>query len=350
VTGTRVWTGSLLALASLGCAIAVYAVFHDNLPSLGSQPTGRSAPLQSNAMSPAGGQLGDQRQVAWSGSSPPLLQARGTRTDFPEFGSTQDDQETDRNRADLLSLDVADLPLSAVMDEVRRQAPITVALADEVRGSRITIRFADQPLQQGLRRLLDGLDTWYLYTGTTGGPSRLTSVWVFPKGAGRESSPPRQAIEDAARAPRNQPPRRAVEQLRDTADADPAVRAQAIAASIEHAGSDAGDLVASALVDPDEQVRMSAIGGAGTAAVDMDPGMLEVLFREDPSPRVRAMALNARVFPRRDDASAPAQDLELLEEALQDPSPEVSEFARQALETVRDAEEAALASTTDPNQ
>jgi hypothetical protein len=124
--------------------------------------------------------------------------------------------------------------------------------------------------------------------------------------------------------------------LRSTDDHCIADQAEATADVIERAGAEAHALVIAALADPDEQVRMDAVQAASVAAVDLDPYLLESLVRYDPSPKVRAVALSTLVGSGWDEADPSPETSALLEEALTDPSREVSEFANRLLAALRD--------------
>ena len=107
-------------------------------------------------LSAVGGAVGDVRHGAWG---------------------------TVRLQEGSLSVDVQDAPLAEVLAHVARLAKIPI-LVDVPAPERLTLRFADLALDQGLRRLTQsvGLNVALLY-----GPTGLREVRVVP--AGRSPAP-----------------------------------------------------------------------------------------------------------------------------------------------------------------
>jgi len=220
-----------------------------------------------------------------------------------------------------LSLDVIDKPLKKIIDEVHQQSGITIVLSDEIPNSRVSMQFDDYPIDQGLQRLLDKYDSFFLFSPIDGGTARLTTVWVYPKERGQGLAPIPSPLEVHT------------DELQQQAvDPDMLKRALATAALIERSGNEAVEILNTALTDPEEQMRIQALNAALRVAVDLSPGLLKELAQYDPSPTVRAMALVGLTDGDRNDATTDSDVWEVVEVARQDSAPEVSELATQLLE------------------
>lgn len=227
-----------------------------------------------------------------------------------------------------LSLDVIDKSLKTIIDEVHQQSGITIVVSDEIPNSRVSLQLDDSPIEQGLQRLLDKYDSFFFFSPIDGGTARLTTVWVYPKERGQVLAPIPSPIEVHNNELRQQ-----------AADPDTVKRALATAALIERNGPEAGELLTTALTDPDEQMRIQALNAALRVAVDLSPDLLKELARYDPSPTVRAMALVGLTDSDRNYATTNSDIWDVLEVARQDSAPEVSELATHLLETRNNLQE-----------
>jgi hypothetical protein len=223
-----------------------------------------------------------------------------------------------------LSLDVIDKPLKKIIDEVHQQSGIAIVLSDEIPNARVSMQFDDFPIDQGLQRLLDKYDSFFLFSSIDGGTARLTTVWVYPKERGQGLAPIPSPLEVDT------------DDLQQQAvDPDMLKRALATAALIERSGNEGVEILNTALTDPEEQMRIQALNAALRVSVDLSPGLLQELAQHDPSPTVRAIALVGLTDGDRNDATTDSDLWEVVEIARQDSAPEVSELATQLLEIRR---------------
>lgn len=225
-----------------------------------------------------------------------------------------------------LSLDITNKPLKIVLETISKQSGIPINVSAAVPDSEVTLRFDNRPIAQCLQHLLSAYDSFFSFGPVDGGAARLMAVWVYPQEQGRALTP----IPSPFEIPQG-------ELQQHTQDPDVIVRASATAALIERSGNKALEVIMTALADPEEQVRMQALQAALHAAVDLAPGTLEDLARHDPSPTVRAIALEGLI--NRDSAKATTgtETWEILEFAKHDPAPEVSELAVYLIENLRNA-------------
>lgn len=164
---------------------------------------------------------------------------------------------------DRLSLDVTDRPLRALLDELYQESGIAFELADELPDSRVSVQFDDLAIDKGVQRLLEGHDSFFLFSPAGGGSSGLISVWVYPRGKGRGLAPIPSPFEPST------------DELEQASEGpDLLKRAWATASLIERNGNDASEVVQNALTDPAEQVRLQALHAALHSAVQLSPQLL----------------------------------------------------------------------------
>lgn len=253
---------------------------------------------------------------------PPITTARRDTSHAPRVPSRS--SRAVIIRGDRLSLDVTDVPLRTIVERIQQQSGIAIELADEVRDPRISMQIDDLPLAQGLQRMLEGFDSFFLFSAFTafsGGDSQLSSVWVYPQGRGRRLTPIPSSIE-----------MHADELQQDAGDPDVLKRAWATATLIERNGDAALELVKTALADPEDQVRSQALAAALYAPVNLSAELLKEIAQHDPSPTLRTIALAALANADPNDGTEQWGVSEMLEIALRDPDPEVSELAAQLLD------------------
>jgi hypothetical protein len=88
-----------------------------------------------------------------------------------------------------LSVNVQAADLAEVLAHIGRQAGIRVSPGPSA-GTRVSARFADVPLEDGLRRLLRGASLSHLFLYATGPSGSVTIAEVRILGAGAEAPPP----------------------------------------------------------------------------------------------------------------------------------------------------------------
>jgi HEAT repeat protein len=116
------------------------------------------------------------------------------------------------------------------------------------------------------------------------------------------------------------------------AHTDSAERVRSIQVLVERKGDQALDEIQRALRDPDDQVRERALQAALDSSVPLPPLVLEGLVQNDPSPTVRFLALGAIVSGSAESLADDPRIRTVAELALNDPSPDVKEQAKQILE------------------
>jgi HEAT repeat protein len=178
------------------------------------------------------------------------------------------------------------------------------------------------PLEQGLRHLLQGFDSFFLY-GVQGSGAQartaLQGIWIYAPGQGQRLAP--------------LPPEHwasSQELATGLHDPEEAERARTVELLVERQGTRALDEVLVALEDGDNQVRERALHAALYAGIQLPLPRLAELAQYDPSPLVRFLALGAMVEETitADNASV----VRIVEQALDDPSPEIREQAWQIIQ------------------
>ncbi len=224
-----------------------------------------------------------------------------------------------------LSLAITKQPLQDVAKAIAQQAKFSIMFDQEMANPNIDMKFSNLPIQQGLQRLFENYDSFYLYSNHKKTVAKLTAVWVYPQGHGQRL------------APIPSPIARANALIQDTTDTDAARRASAIANLVEQQGSAATEAVQNALIDPDERVRIEALHSALLAQIDLPLDTLKDLAVRDTSAKIRSIAL-AGLVNRSEQGSIELSDvLEVLKIAQQDTDPEVSELAVQLIKSLEEA-------------
>ncbi len=211
--------------------------------------------------------------------------------------------------------------LGRLLDEISRQAKIAVELGEGVGSERVSVEFADLPLDAGLRRILAEHDAFYYHRGGKG----LLTVWVYAKhrGRGLYPVPPDEWASTA-------------ELERGLTDADPAERAWALATLAQRKGELAREQVTKGLDDGDQRVRTAALYQALNEGIELPPEKLAELAVSDPSYKVRFLALEGL-------AGEPSLEW-IAEQALDDPNPAIRSYAESILDRLERANRPARAS------
>src|SRR6266571_7622569 len=80
---------------------------------------------------------------------------------------------------------VENRPLEWVLEEISRKARLAMVRAGDVGGERVSVRFQDLPVDEGLRQILGEHDAFFFYGAWKKGTAALRVVWVYPKGRGQ---------------------------------------------------------------------------------------------------------------------------------------------------------------------
>jgi hypothetical protein len=254
-----------------------------------------------------------------------------------------------------LSAAVGEVPLVRVLEAIGEVAGFEVGARGEVGDARPQ-RFEDLPLEQGIRRLAGPNGVLIRWLPGEEGERRIAAVTVVPRVETAALPQPRQPPQMARGAAAS--PAQAIGRYDQIARMDAGGRARAIDALARSGDPMAQEVLAEALArDPDPGVRRqaaavlagsagpAALGALETALVDGDPGVriealraqaqrggeeavdvLASMVVRDEEPSVRRVA--AQLLAR--DASPEA--LFALEDALDDPDPDVRAIAEAALQ------------------
>jgi hypothetical protein len=182
-----------------------------------------------------------------------------------------------------ITLRAANQSLNSVLDEIARGAPpLAITLAPELEADRVSLAFANVPLDEGLRRILSGYDTFFSYAAAGRGAtsSSLVGVWVFPRGGSRGLAP-LDAVAWASDA----------DIERRLTDPDPDIRIRALKALIDRRGEAAIGPVLTALAGEDEVVRAQVLDLASGGGLSIPVERLLALALNDPAPLIRLQAL-----------------------------------------------------------
>ena len=213
-----------------------------------------------------------------------------------------------------LSVDVQGRALEWVLGAISRGANVAFVTDDMAPDTTVSVQFADLPLDEGLRRILQDQDTFFFYEAQGDKPSALRVVWVYAKGRGRSVQPI---------PPERWASTRDLEKWLTDPDAD--VRSRAVESLIERQGEKARAIVLRALKDDSARVRTQALYGAFSSGLDLPADVLAEAL-DDPSSDVRFLALEA--IAGRPEAAP------LARRALGDASPHVRERAREIVAKV----------------
>jgi hypothetical protein len=179
-----------------------------------------------------------------------------------------------------VSIHAADQSLAMLLDAVARcLPPLAIRLATELEDDRVSIAFADVPIDEGLRRVLHTYDAFFYYAGAASSHV-LEGLWVFPRGQGGALAPLDTVAwgRDADTEARLSYP-------------DRGIRVRALEALIERRGEAAMDHVLTALADPDAVVRAQVLDLAFSNGLPIPPDRWSALALSDPSALIRLQVL-----------------------------------------------------------
>lgn len=227
-------------------------------------------------------------------------------------------------RNGLLSVQVQRKPLVWVLEQVARAIQVSIVNAPELSEESVSIEFQDLPLLDGLQRLLNPWDTFFLFAGGSD-RQRLQAVWVYPEGKGQEIAPI-PASEWAS-----------TEELeRGLSDTDPRRRAESLEAVAARSGQKAAGYVLRALQDSHDQVRLRALDTALNVGVELSADTIIGLAQTDPAAEIRVIALD-----RLSELASSKADIDIrpiLENALNDPDQSVRYKAKYLLDVMVEME------------
>ena len=243
----------------------------------------------------------------------------------------------------LLSLNSKNVCLGTILQELERQARVTVHAPASLPQKGVSESFRELPLEQGMERILKGTN-YLLWTkapkaapaAQPAGAPGTVEIWIVPREPSSETAAigqtdvPADPLERAKRY-LEADAYELVEQARSAPD--PKLRADAVALLV-HAEKDAevSETIVSALHDPDPRVRKAALHIVGDLGPEA-PGALEAITkiaRADESPQLRMRALR-KLF---EEDYPPDVAKNSVIGALQDPHEDVRNLARSLLELV----------------
>jgi hypothetical protein len=206
-----------------------------------------------------------------------------------------------------------DQPLRPLAETIEGATGVTIILADGMDTLQVSADLAHAALEDALRNLFSGFDTFFFYGGPQDERVMLRGVWVYPKGSASALKPVRPA--DCASSGELE------SMLRQS---DPEVRALAWEGLLGR--PEKRSLILDALTgarERDAEVRERLLSSALAKGFAIPPEVLMQLARADSSEQIRWVALDAL-------ADQPS-GRQVAEAAIGDPSESVRMRAREAL-------------------
>jgi hypothetical protein len=241
-----------------------------------------------------------------------------------QIGSASGSQEAARQQP-ILRVEAGKLtakfqrsPLEHVSEQLAASTRVTFILAEGLAGNLISADLDGVAVEEGLRALLAGYDSFFFYDSSKRVPAALKTVWIYPKGAAagiRPVGPADWAV---------------VKELETSlADTDPRVRESVYDALLERPDRHSRSLVLEALTGAREQdvpLRERLLSKAIQKGVPIPSQTLVDLALRDPSEQIRWIALDA--------LSEHATARQVAEAASTDPSEAVRGRAKEILSQV----------------
>jgi hypothetical protein len=218
---------------------------------------------------------------------------------------------------DHLSAAIENLPLRDVLEKLSRLTDIEVSLEGSVGDESVTVEFKNLPLEDGIRRILQGKSFALTYTQTSFSKGhaalpKVVGIRVVPKGAGqsinKESAD--SVIPFSSSDTRERPP-------------------ESLEARTREALPPPESATASGLRDQDPKVREAILEKLGQTGQTVPVEPLAEMALTDASPALRMDALELLAEKGGDAA------LDSLKQALQDPDPGVRGLAQGLLDERR---------------
>jgi len=234
----------------------------------------------------------------------------------------------------LLSADIAQIPLRKALPELGRKVGAKVFMADGMGEEAITVRFQKLPVEQGLKRILQGKSYLLIRSKAPAGgkgieEAQIAEIRVMRQGA--EGAP---AALKEVKLERQEQTAELVELAKQAQEAEkPEERLKALENFSDQAESSAlAGVLVPALKDQDPRVRKLALERMTDATDPPLEAMAEMVFRDERA-ELRNSAIETLV------SIHGAAAVPTLEQALSDPSPAVRREAEQGFESIRRLEE-----------
>jgi hypothetical protein len=225
----------------------------------------------------------------------------------------------------LVTMDVKNAPLAAVLTAVGQQTQITISVSDDIKSERVSLSFQNVPLEEALKRVLAGQSYAFVYKQGEGGnvisgvrlfakheqvpptdfaPSGLPAITQLTGNQGLPTPPPTTRLWGRGGSTMNEEKGASVgddvpldELKRSFSETkDPALRSAMLEAM-----SDRGEegpvapVLSTALSDSDEEVRATALNLLKSTSEPVPLGPLALMTATDNNPdlRMEAMTLMA---------------------------------------------------------
>ena len=264
----------------------------------------------------------------------------------------------------LVTMDVKNAPLAAVLTAVGQQAQITVSVPDDIKSERLSLSFQNVPLEEALKRMLAGQSYTFVYKQdkgrdvisgvrlfakheqpppTNSAPSGIPAIAQLTGSQGLSTPPPTTSLWGRGGSTMNEAKGASVgddvpldELKRSFSETqDPALRSTMLEAM-----SDRGEegpvapVLSTALSDSDEEVRATALNLLKSTSEPVPLGPLALMTATDNNPdlRMEAMTLMAdQLFVDERTKEEWAVVRASLDRSLSDPNQDVREQAEMLL-------------------
>jgi len=196
--------------------------------------------------------------------------------------SQEPKDQVERSTAGRLNVRVENASLEEVLDAIRPGAGIVITASPQASQQLVSAEVRNASLEEALRVILQGHDTFYMYAVEGQKPAALKAVWVYARGEAKTMQP---AAAEALKASK--------EVEASLRDSDPAVRMRAFNLLLERAGNDAHNALISAVMqERDDGVRGSMIEALHSTGSDLPPELVPTLLN-DPSEQIRILTLDS---------------------------------------------------------
>jgi hypothetical protein len=205
--------------------------------------------------------------------------------------------------------------LQSMSEQLAASTMVNIVLAEGLNDVQVSADLNGVTLDDALRQLLAGYDTFFFYDGSKGPTAVLRTVWVYPKGSASALKPVR-------------PEQWASHNELETAlrDSNTGARALAYEALMSRPDERSRSLVIDALKgirERDSGLREQLLSAAASKGFTIPDDVLRDLVRTDLSDQIRWMALDA--------LSQHPSGKQIAEAALTDPSEAVRARAKEIL-------------------
>ena len=236
-------------------------------------------------------------------------------------------QVTVNTTSQLVTLDVKNAPLAAVLAAIGQQARITISVSDNITSERLSLSFQNVPLEEALKRVLTGQSYTFAYTQDKGrevisgvrlfakheqisptgsAPSNTSAIAQLPGSQGLPTPLPTTRLWGRGGSTTNEGKGAPIsddvpldELERSFSETqDPALRSAMLDAMVgrgEDEEKPVAPVLATALSDSDEEVRTNALNLLKTTSEPLPLGPLAQMAATDNNPdlRMEAMTLMA---------------------------------------------------------